>query len=76
MEPLHLAIINLIMLRRCALTMQQIDKSIVGWPTIQIEYAIVEMERADLITSMRQKGRTFYQITLKAFNAHREGYVS
>jgi hypothetical protein len=76
MEPLHLAIINLIMARRCALTMQQIDKSIIGWNTIAVEHGIAEMIRNGLLTSMQQKGHTFYQLTLNAFNAHQEGHVS
>ena len=71
MEQLHREIIALMIRRRSALTMQQIEKSILGYKSHLIENALNLMVIDGILQyDMSHKERVYYQMTLAGYNAY------
>jgi len=75
MDTLHREIIALIVRRRSALSLQQIAHGAIGYKSHLVEDAIASMIRSGYMTSMPDKGKTLYQLTLAGWNAY-NGVVS
>lgn len=69
MDYLHYEILALIVYRRSALSIAQMEKSIQGYKSHLIETAVWFLIQNGLVTSMQEKGKTFYQLTLAGLNA-------
>lgn len=73
MEQLHREIIALMIRRRSALTMQQIEKSILGYKSHLIENALnLMIVDQHLQFSFDKNNRVYYQMTLTGYNAYHQ----
>lgn len=68
MDYLHFEILALIVRRRSALSIAQMEKSIQGYKSHLIEAAVWFLIQNGMLQSMTEKGKTFYQLTLAGLN--------
>jgi hypothetical protein len=73
MEPLHREIVCLIIRRRSALTLQQMEKSVLGYRSHLIKNALnLMIIDGHLQFDLSHKDRVYYQLTLAGLNAYNE----
>lgn len=68
MENIHREILSLITRKRSALTLAQIEHGVIGYKSHDISTALFSMTNNGLMTTMQEKGKTYYQITLTGYN--------
>lgn len=69
MEYIHYQILELIVKRRSALTIAQLEHGVIGFKALFIQGALNDLMKMGMLQTMTEKGKTFYQLTLAGLNA-------
>ena len=69
MEYIHYQILALIVKRRSALTIAQMEHAVTGFKALFIQGAVKDLMAMGMLQKMQDKGKTYYQLTLAGLNA-------
>lgn len=70
MDYIHYQILALIVKRRSALTVAQLEHGVTGFKALFIQGAVEDLMNMGMLQMMSEKGKTYYQLTLAGLNAH------